>query len=214
MFATMLIFCEVTNPCDLWAKYCEIFVDDLYLRSIRELGNMALELPHDELKNMALCEIENILNKSDRAFSGTAVLFGEDFRKLLPVVPKKSREGIVVASLQRSDLWAECHVFRLTTNMRVSLGNLTDETRKEVEDFSKWILDVGDGILPSLPLSANGESNWIRIPNDLLIKDQGRGIQVLIDDIYPNLKEHYLDSSYLQKRAILAPKNVDVDEIN
>ncbi|KAK9274652.1 hypothetical protein L1049_021903 [Liquidambar formosana] len=28
---------------------------------------MALELPHDELKNMALCEIENILNKSGRS---------------------------------------------------------------------------------------------------------------------------------------------------
>ncbi|KAK9275269.1 hypothetical protein L1049_022531 [Liquidambar formosana] len=98
--------------------------------------------------------------------------------------------------------------------MYVSSGSLTDETRKEVEDFSKWILDVGDGILPGLLLSANGESDWIRILDDLLIKDQGRGIQALIDNIYPNLKERYLDSSYLQERAIFVPKNVDVDKIN
>ncbi|KAK9292993.1 hypothetical protein L1049_020976 [Liquidambar formosana] len=98
--------------------------------------------------------------------------------------------------------------------MYVSSGSFTDETRKEVEDFSKWILDVGDGILPGLPLSANGEFDWIRILDDLLIKDQRRGIQALIDDIYPNLKERYLDSSCLQERAILAPKNVDVDKIN
>ncbi|KAK9292365.1 hypothetical protein L1049_020332 [Liquidambar formosana] len=67
IFSTMLMFCEVTNPCDLWAKFWEIFVDDLHLRLRRELGNMVLELPYDELKNMALYEIENILNKSSRS---------------------------------------------------------------------------------------------------------------------------------------------------
>lgn len=58
------------------------------------------------------------------------------------------------------------------------------------------------------------ETNWIEIPNDLLIhidKDKKKSI---IEAIYHNFEMFYKDSEYLKERAIVTPTNDDVDVIN
>ncbi|KAK9724272.1 hypothetical protein RND81_05G060200 [Saponaria officinalis] len=47
---------------------------------------------------------------SDLPFGGKVVVFGGDFRQILPVVPKGSRQDFVYASLSSSSLWSSCKV--------------------------------------------------------------------------------------------------------
>jgi hypothetical protein len=47
-------------------------------------------------------------------FIAIVVLWGGDFRQILPVVEKGSREDIVYASIQHSYCWQHVHIFHLT----------------------------------------------------------------------------------------------------
>ena len=55
---------------------------------------------------------------------------------------------------------------------------------------------------------------WIDIPKDLLITDSSDPIGSLIDFVYPSILQNFKNASYFQERAILAPKNEVVQEIN
>ena len=60
--------------------------------------------------------------ESDKPFGGLVVVFGGDFRQILPVVPKGSRQDIVHASLSSSKrVWSSCKVLKLTKNMRLQV---------------------------------------------------------------------------------------------
>ncbi|KAF7811911.1 ATP-dependent DNA helicase PIF1-like [Senna tora] len=63
-----------------------------------------------------------------KPFSGKFVMFGGDFRQILPIIPKGSRQDIVLSSLNSSSIWESCKVFTLTKNMR--LDTLNDEKSK------------------------------------------------------------------------------------
>ena len=52
-------------------------------------------------------------------FGGRLIVFGGDFRQVLPVVPKGSRTDVVNACINRSYLWPLFVVKRLRINMRV-----------------------------------------------------------------------------------------------
>ncbi|WVZ75282.1 hypothetical protein U9M48_023354 [Paspalum notatum var. saurae] len=51
-------------------------------------------------------------------FGGKNVVFGGDFRQVLPVVPKGTRAQIVAASLRKSYLWESMIHLKLVRNMR------------------------------------------------------------------------------------------------
>ncbi|XP_058783039.1 uncharacterized protein LOC131657687 [Vicia villosa] len=77
-------------------------------------------------------------------FRGKVVVLDGDFRQILPVIPKGTRQDIVHASINFSYLWQFCRVLTLTKNTRLkstsSCSNLNN-----VKEFSSWILNVGDG---------------------------------------------------------------------
>ncbi|KNA12716.1 hypothetical protein SOVF_123400, partial [Spinacia oleracea] len=83
-----------------------------------------------------------------------------------------------------------------------------------MQAFSKWVLDVGDGKIPTTAKNGEDEGSWIQIPTDLLVKDHEDNKVALVEEIYPDLLHNYRDIKYLAERAILAPKNEYVDEIN
>ena len=140
-------------------------------------------------------------------FGGKTIVFGGDFRQTLPVVPNGSRQDIVNASLCSSYIWSKCKVLSLTKNMRLSLQTANIE---ETANFSNWILNIGEG----KEGGANDGETTIVIPNDILINDPVDPIGSLIQFVYPSILENSKNPTYFQERAILAPKNEVVHEIN
>ena len=100
---------------------------------------------------------------NDKPFGGKVIVFGGDFCQILPVVPRGSRSDIMHTSLNASYIWDHCQVFKLTKNMRLQ-NNVVDTSSHDLQQFSDWLLDVGDG----KPNDGYGE---ITIPDEFLIKD-------------------------------------------
>jgi hypothetical protein len=154
------------------------------------------------------------LTKIQRPMGGKNVVAGGDFRQCLPVVPRGSRASITGASLQKSPLWKHFNVVELTENMRV--GN-----DPSLQWFHEWLLNLGDGKLPIVEAP-----DIIELPERFVfpINDDSPGkINTskleFIHKIFPNMAEKaagpiedWID--WIGERAILAPKNSQVDELN
>jgi len=61
MFASMLMFCEVTNPKQLWDAHWESLSDDIEAMTHREHDDPTVTLSEDVLKDCALYEINQVL---------------------------------------------------------------------------------------------------------------------------------------------------------
>ena len=135
------------------------------------------------------------LNNVDLPFGGLLVLFGGDFRQLLPVVPKGSRAQIINACVMRSYLWKSMLKLSLTRNERL-LQNGDHGT------FCKFLLDVGEN---KVPLSETPSANCISIPPPIVFKGD---LHELIDWVHPDLY------NVQDQSAILSAWNDEVDTIN
>jgi hypothetical protein len=58
MFASMLMFCEVTNPRQLWDAHWESLSDDIEAMTRNERADPTIILSEDALKDRALYEID------------------------------------------------------------------------------------------------------------------------------------------------------------
>jgi hypothetical protein len=61
MFASMLMFCEVTNPRQLWDAHWEPLSDDIATMTRCERADPTVILSKDVLKDRALYEINQVL---------------------------------------------------------------------------------------------------------------------------------------------------------
>lgn len=125
-----------------------------------------------------------------------------DFRQTLPVIQRGTPADELNACLKRSILWRSVQKFHLSTNMRVHL-------RGEVgsEAFSQKLLSIGDGVIPSDP-----RNYIIKLPRDFCSFVSTR--DELIDRVFPGLLSNLTNQEWLCERAILAPTNETVDELN
>ncbi|XP_062099786.1 uncharacterized protein LOC133805610 [Humulus lupulus] len=147
----------------------------------------------------ALDKMLRDINDSDVAFGGKVVL-GGDFRQVLPVVRKGTRQEHVNSSLVHSYLCPTLTKFQLTENMRARLDPM----------FSNYVLAVGNGLPPTT------KDEIIKIPNEMLVPydDDKTSLDHLIQDFFHNIQEYSGNMSTMMNRAILTPKNSFVDEIN
>jgi ATP-dependent DNA helicase PIF1 len=145
----------------------------------------------------------------DNLFGGKVIVFGGDFRQILPVVPNGSRQQIVNASLSSSYIWRKCKVLKLTKNLRLNSTNDSFDIQ-QTRLFAKWLLDIGEGIVGGM----NEGEALIQIPEDLLIKNNVDPVSELIQFVYPSIFENFDNSNFFHERAILAPRNDVVQEIN
>ncbi|CAH9123345.1 unnamed protein product [Cuscuta epithymum] len=143
-------------------------------------------------------------------FGGKTIVFGGDFRQVLPVIPKGTRQDIVQASLNASHLWQYCTVLKLTKNMR--LKNFTNELANPsiLKLFADWILQIGDGVLGE---GDDGEAE-IDIPENFHVPVMSDPIESIVNTTYPDFLKNMNNISYLEGRAILAPTIDEVDRIN
>jgi hypothetical protein len=85
---------------------------------------------------------------------------------------------------------------------------------EEQQEFAKWVLNVGDGNLLAIIEDKGVHPNWIKIPSHMRLQAEDYSLRRLIQTIYPDHQCHSRDAMYLMQRNILAPKNIDVDEVN
>jgi len=84
----------------------------------------------------------------------------------------------------------------------------------QVRAFNDWVLSIGDGTAGGSNHTHDGDSELVKIPHDILVPKLGSPIDNIIRSTYPNLDAFYLDPNYLRERAIIAPKNDTIHEIN
>ncbi|KAK9048068.1 hypothetical protein SSX86_032968 [Deinandra increscens subsp. villosa] len=93
--------------------------------------------------------------------------------------------------------------------MRLLQGNDQSDVQ-ETSDFARWLLDIGEGKVGG---ENDGESD-VNIPADLLIDDSSDPLSDLIEFVYPSLLDNFGDRDFWSERAVLAPTNEVVDDIN
>ncbi|KAL0704043.1 hypothetical protein Bca4012_070468 [Brassica carinata] len=157
--------------------------------------------------------LSDIVGKHDtQPFGGKVIVFGGDFRQVLPVINGAGRAEIVMASLNSSYLWTHCKVLKLSKNMRLLSAGLLPAEAKDLQEFSEWILKVGDGKL-SEPNDGEAE---IEIPSEFLITDCNDPIEAISEEIYGTTTSLHekKDANFFQERAILCPTNEYVNTVN
>ncbi|KAH9541362.1 hypothetical protein CY35_14G059600 [Sphagnum magellanicum] len=164
-----------------------------------------------ETIDRTLCDLMQLddAQANEKIFGGKTVVLGGDFRQILLVIPKGGREDIVSASLLRSHLWQHVTILRLHINMRVMATN-----SEEQREFAKWVLNVGNGNLPTIAEEEGVDPNWIEIPSHMRLLVANCSLRRLIRTIYPDHRCHSGDAMYFTQRNILAPKNTNIDEVN
>ncbi|KAG2192402.1 hypothetical protein INT47_012469 [Mucor saturninus] len=140
------------------------------------------------------------------AFGGKLFVFGGDFRQVLPVIPRASRAQIVSQCINRAPAWRDVITLSLKASMRIAQASSPEEAA-ELRHFAAFLLHVGSGVVPT-----TGEPDTLPIPQTMLIP--GRNLLHLASAIFPNLIANAENADFLMCRAILTPKNHDVNTIN
>ncbi|XP_016498555.1 ATP-dependent DNA helicase PIF1-like [Nicotiana tabacum] len=137
---------------------------------------------------------------NDEPFGGKVMVFGGDFRQVLPVVPKSTRAETINASLVKSYLWHKMEKIKLTKNMRAR----TDPA------FSDFLLRIGDGEEPTI------RDNLVQLPEEIVVKHIANSTakDCLIREIFPSLDKNASCYKYMTERAILASRNEYIDQLN
>ncbi|KAJ0735159.1 hypothetical protein HanPI659440_Chr11g0428861 [Helianthus annuus] len=69
LFVTMLLFCEVNRPAQLWAQNWGILSDDILYMKRRHFMFPGLHLSDDQLKNYCLIELNELLEKNGKSLA-------------------------------------------------------------------------------------------------------------------------------------------------
>jgi hypothetical protein len=166
--------------------------------------------------------LRDILNKeepkqTDNPFGGKVVVLGGDPKQILPVIENASRSQIIGASIFKSYLWNHVKTLHLYENMRLQKLDPQTKEFQELNEFSDWILSIGNGTAKSALNNENSldtDNVLVEIPKDLLIFTSGNKIKALVESTYPDFTVQFNKADYLKNRAILATTNEIVDEIN
>ncbi|KAI3944684.1 hypothetical protein MKW98_021142 [Papaver atlanticum] len=98
--------------------------------------------------------------------------------------------------------------------MRIRNNNTDRVELRKIKEFGKWVLDLGDGKLPTTSIKEGDEPRWIKIRKDLLIQPLHDPVQQIVNITFPNMQQRLKDVNYLKSRCILTPNSECVDEVN
>jgi ATP-dependent DNA helicase PIF1 len=97
---------------------------------------------------------------------------------------------------------------KLTINMRLHQSHNSQNDNSKQKEFAEFLLKIGNG-----EYTTNSDTeNMITLSADMTIPKGN--LTDLTDFVYPNLAENSGNVSYMVGRAILTPKNTDVDIIS
>lgn len=98
--------------------------------------------------------------------------------------------------------------------MRLTNSDLNKKEIESLAEYSEWLLQLGEGKIPTISTSDYDEPEWINIPTDMLIDPKDDPIKHIIDSTYPDISTRYKDIDFMRDRCILTPKNENVEKIN
>jgi hypothetical protein len=132
-------------------------------------------------------------------FGGKVMVFGGDFRQVLPIVPQGTRAQMMDATLLRSYIWKDVWKICLTRNMRAQSDPW----------FLDYLLRIGNGTEDTFA------GDYVCLPKDIVIqyKDE-HSIDRSIDCVFPDLDNNAYSTQYMHEHGILCTRNDYVDEIN
>ena len=148
------------------------------------------------------------LTKVNKPFGGKVFLFGGDFRQILPVVIKGSRAAIVNASLKKSNLWPSMRKLKLHINMRAQMMGSGPDAQEQ-QSWANYLKEIGEGTCATV--SIDGVEH-VEVPADLAMPTGN--IDDLIQHVYRELPQRWMEQTYLKGRAILTGTNNVVDAVN
>lgn len=123
------------------------------------------------------------------------MVFGGDFRQILPVVKKAKRSETVAATLKSSPLWSSVEQLKLSGSMRLESDDVS---------FLEFMMCVGNGQLQT------DDHQRIPLPHHLLVPT----LDSLIEHVYPDFLSNSQNVNYLTGRALLCTTNRTVNKLN
>ena len=81
-------------------------------------------------------------------FGGKTVVFGGDFRQVLPVVKNGGKADVLDTTMKMWTQWHKVRILSLDTNMRIGRMNGTPEEARQFEDFLLRCVAVSDCRMP------------------------------------------------------------------
>jgi len=134
-------------------------------------------------------------------FGGKVVVFSGDFKQCLPVVPHGSDDDAFAASVQTLNFWNN-HVrrYQLNVNERIRRLMLAGQDTAEFVEWAQFLLDVGHG--------RGACADEVSIP--VTARATATSLEGLVREVYDNFD----GPTDFVTRAVLAPRNVQVDEAN
>ncbi|XP_031091013.1 uncharacterized protein LOC115996011 [Ipomoea triloba] len=176
---------------------------------IRAKGHIVINVASSGIASLLLPGGRTAHSSDSKTFGGKTVVLGGDFRQILPVVPKGSRQDIVSAAINSSYPWTHCRVMRLTKNLR--LNSMEPGVQQEqLEEFANWLTSIGDG---NIGVDNDGYAEF-DIPSKLLLHFNGDPISTIVQSTFPNFTGANIDGSCFKNSAILAPTLEVVNEVN
>ena len=165
--------------------------------------------------------MQHLRNNKKLILGGCTLLILGDLRQTLPVMPKGSRIQIINACLTRSRMWKHFKRITLTKNMRVMSIESTDE-REHLLKFCNYLIDMGDGALKTDDTGGiKIDERFLLPPNDpegllrWVYSDRPRPLPVggsCSSEEYERILDENIN--YYGDKAILCPKNFEVDKLN
>ncbi|RCN43056.1 hypothetical protein ANCCAN_10937 [Ancylostoma caninum] len=136
-------------------------------------------------------ELLRDIMQNEQPFGGKTMILGGDFRQVLPVVQRGNRSDTVNSCIKASALWSNFTTLELTSNMRVTSGD---------SEWINFLLRVGNG-------TENDEDGRVTLPTEIMCAGN------IVTAVYgENIDAR--DTDNLSTKAILAPRNRSVDQLN
>ncbi|XP_022895359.1 uncharacterized protein LOC111409550 [Olea europaea var. sylvestris] len=132
------------------------------------------------------------ITECDLPFGGKVVVFEGDFRQVLPVVQRGTKDDIMKASLVFSDLWQYFIQLPLTENMKAKLDSL----------FCEYLLRIGNGI------EREHTCHMIKLHSDIIMdfESEFELLKKLIAIVFPNFHAYGDNLNIMMNIVILTPK--------
>ena len=87
------------------------------------------------------------------------------------------------------------------------------KNKKEIIEFSDWILNIGNGTIDGIKDDENEDITWIEIPQKYILYFESNLIETISNSIYNDFINNFDNIKYLKERAIVAPKYKTVEYI-